>query len=217
MKENHQRRACLLAVLLPLSLGCQAAVLSTTAPGTGAPPGTLGGFSMGAFPADLSAEGTMVTQLTPPAAAPVIGDLYFTTAVEHLKAGSLWDTWSHGYTGDVYYNADFNLMIFQLPQGTMAFSLYIQPNLKDVFNFKAVSGVEVATLDIDGDGGASYVGFWSDDPLKPLQFVYIEQTTDDSDGFAVGEFMINVPEPGAWGLLAGLGLCGWAIIRRGRS
>jgi hypothetical protein len=91
----------------------------------------------------------------------------------------------------------------------------VQPNLKAVFEFKTASGVTLATLDIDGDAGASYVGFYTDDELDPLQFVYVRQTTMDSDGFAVGEFMINcIPEPGAYAWLAGLGLIGFALTRR---
>ncbi|MBE7501895.1 MAG: hypothetical protein HS113_16655 [Verrucomicrobiales bacterium] len=93
--------------------------------------------------------------------------------------------------------------------------LYVQPNLKDDFEFQVVSGVTVTTLTINGDAGASYIGFYSDDPLDPLQFVYVRQTTMDSDGFAAGEFMINaIPEPGLATLVTGLGLCALAGARR---
>jgi hypothetical protein len=200
--------------LLCLSTGASAAILVDTTPGVGAPPGTLGGYSMTAFPVDPSPEGTLVLQLAPPAAAPVIGNLTFTTEVEHFLAGSVWDTWSHGYTGDVYFNEDHDLLL-ALPAGTQAFSLYVQPNLKAPFEFRVDSGATVATLAINGNGGASYIGFYSDDPLDPLQFVYVRQTTMDSDGFAVGEFMINaIPEPGLWTLVTGLGLCALAGARR---
>lgn len=200
--------------LLCLTTGSWAAVFVDTTPGTGAPPGTLGGYFMTAFPADPSPEGTLILQLAPPAAAPVVGNLTFTTEVEHMLAGSVWDTWSHGYTGDVYFNEDHDLLM-ALPVGTQAFSLYVQPNLKDDFEFEVVSGVTLTALTINGNSGASYIGFYSDDPLDPLQFVYVRQTTMDSDGFAVGEFMINaIPEPGPATLVAGLGLCALAGVRR---
>lgn len=205
------------AVGLPASLFCNAAILVDTSPGSGPPPGTLGGYAMAAFPADPSSEGTLTTQLTPPAGFTGSGDLIFADPMEHMKAGSLWDTWSHGYTGDVYYT-DASDQLFLLPLGTMAFSLYIQPNLKDDFEFVVESGATATVLTINGNAGAQYVGFYSDDPQDPLQFVYVLQTTRDADGFAAGEFMINaIPEPGTWAWVTGLGLCVLAGVRRCRK
>lgn len=195
-----------------------AAIVVDTSPGTGAPPSTLGGYTMVAFPADPSAEGDMITSLTPPASALVVGNVEFTTPLEHMVVGPSpphwWDTWSHGFTGHVYATTESDLLMFSLPAGTMAFSFYVQPNLKADFEFAVVSGATLAVETINGDGGAQYFGFYSDD-LDPLKFVYILQTSKDSDGFAVGEFAINgVPEPQTWGLLAGLGLLGFAAYRK---
>jgi len=192
------------------------AAISAVDLGTLAPPGSLGGFTVGAFPADLSVEGTLTTSLTPPPTFPGTGDLVFTTGVDHNKVGSFWDTWSHGYTGSVYFNEDHDLLL-ALPADTMAFYLYIQPNLKALFEFTVDSSATTVTFDIDGDGGARGVGFYSDDPSDPLQFVYVRQTTLDSDGFAVGEFGINVPEPAAFGAFAALGLLGFVTWRHGRG
>jgi hypothetical protein len=51
--------------------------------------------------------------------------------------------------------------------------------------------------------------------MDPLQFVYVRQTTMNSDGFAVGEFGINVPEPASLGIvLGGVALGFGAIYRR---
>jgi len=217
-----QTKALVPAILVALMCvgSARAAVLVDTTPGTGAPPALLGGYTMGAFPSDPTAEGTLVSDLSPPVSAPVVGNLEFTDPVEHMLAGSLWDTWSHGYTGDVYFNDNDDLLMF-LPNGTLAFYLYVQPNLKDVFEFALASGLTVTTLDIDGDGGASYVGFYTDDPLDPLQFVFVRQTTNQSDGFAVGEFGINVnpdlvPEPATVILLLG-GLPLAAVVRARRK
>jgi hypothetical protein len=201
------------ACLLPWNWEGSASVFVDITPGTGAPPGTLGGYAMGAFPADLSAEGTLTSSLTPPPAFPGSGSLGFTTEVEHMKVGSWWDTWSHGYLGSVYFTPDHQLLM-TLPQDTLAFHLYIEPNLKATFEFQVDASATTVTLDIDGNGGARYVGFYSDNPLDPLKFVYIRQTTMDADGFAVGEFGINVPEPLTSGLAAGLGLVAWAAARR---
>ena len=217
MKGINSLRHGLLAGVLPLSVCCSAAIIVDISPGTGAPPGTLGGYTMGAFPSDPSPEGTLINELAPPPAAPVTGNLKFgfgLSAVEHMKVGGFWDTWSHGYTGDVYFNEDSELLMIPLPVGTLAFSFYIQPNLKADFEFKVDSVATLATLTINGNGGASYAGFYTDDVTDPLSWVYIRQTTQDSDGFAVGEFMINViPETSTWGMLTALGLCGWGFAR----
>ena len=222
MKGRNSAFPGLWASLLPLSVCCSAAIIVDTSPGTGAPPGTLGGYSMVAFPDDPTPEGTMITQLAPPPTALVTGNLEFATedglGVEHMLVGPsprLWDTWSHGYTGDLYFNADNDLLLFHLPLRTMAFSMNIQPNLKDDFEFVVFGDRTFAVLDINGNGGARYVGFYSN-TADPLDLVYIRQTSEDSDGFAVGEFMINgiIPEPGTWAGLTALGLGVWALARR---
>jgi hypothetical protein len=181
-----------------ITVQAMGAIIVDTTPGTGAPPAILGGYPMGGFPADSSLEGSLISSLTPPATFPGSGDLLFTTDVEHMVAGSAWDTWSHGYSGDVYFNEDDDLLML-LPDDTLSFYLYIQPNLKSTFEFGVNSGVTFTFLDIDGDGGASYVGFYTDDTLNPMQWIYVRQTTENSDGFAVGEFGINVggggPQP----------------------
>ena len=173
------------------------------------------------FAPDGSAAGTSVTALAPPAGAPVTGNLTFSTPLEHFKIGNGWDTWSHGYKGDVYSTDQSDLLI-DLPQGTRAFYLYIQPNTKFTFEFKAGSSATVALLDIDGNSGARYVGFYTDSPAyESLKWVYVLQNSGESDGFAVGEFGINgtvVPEPSTYlaGLLV-LGLVGFEGWRSRRS
>jgi hypothetical protein len=195
------------------SVVTHAAIQVDISPGTGTPPGTLGGYSMVGFAPDPSPVGflTSVTQLVPPAGALVSGNLTFGAPLAHLRIGGVegWDTWSHGYAGDVYSTDESELMMF-LPNATKAFYLYVEPNSKYTFEFKADSSATVATLDIDGSGGARYVGFYTDSPLtQSLEWIDVLQTTGESDGFAVGEFGIKgvvVPEPST--CLAGLLVCG---------
>lgn len=202
---------------------CLGVVHFDMSPGTGAPPSTLGGHLMQAFPADGRSLRSMVGNATPPAAAPVTGSLAFDEHVELNQVGSAfddWSTWSHGYTGNVYYQ-HYDTLGMSLPKGTLAFYLYIEPELLfGVFDFSVVcDGASISPYaSIDGDGGAKYIGFWTDDPTDPLERLVVTQVTLPDVGFAVGEFGINaIPEPRVIALIAGLGLIGlgaWRRLRR---
>src|SRR5437879_3268828 len=106
------RRRSLAAIVAVAVLAAVASLIGATAahatpptihfdgsPGTAAPPANLGGYAMTAFPADPQADSTDVTTVAGPT-----GTLTFTAAVSHRTVPSSWSTWSHGYTGDVYWN-----------------------------------------------------------------------------------------------------------------
>lgn len=222
MKTPANLATAILAIT-SFSVVSHATILVDTSPGTGAPPDTLGGYTMTPFAPDGSPVGflTSVTDVAPPAGALVTGNLTFTTSLAHHKIGSDWDTWSHSYKEDVY-STDQNDLMMLMPQDTRAFYFYVEPNRKYTFQFKADSSATVTLLDIDGNSGARYVGFYTDSPsTEALKWVYVLQTTGESDGFAVGEFGINgtvVPEPST--CLAGLlllGLFGFEGWRTQRS
>src|SRR4029079_3984527 len=84
-------------------------------PGTSAPPATLGGYTMTAFGPDARTIGAEVTSV--PDAA---GTLRFSAPVTHLRVPSSWQTWSHGYTGDVYFSGESSDPSIEmlLPTGT---------------------------------------------------------------------------------------------------
>jgi hypothetical protein len=197
-----------------------AAVHFDLTPGTGAPPPTLGGFVMSPFPADGRPLRTMVTDAAPPPAFGVPGDLQFDEAVELNQVGSAfddWSTWSHGYTGNVYYHG-YDTLGMDLPTGTLAFHLYVQPELLfATLNFSVTcDGVSISPFaSIDGNGGASYIGFYTDNPADPLERLIVTQVTLPDVGFAVGEFGVNIiPEPRSCAAMVGLGLLGLAALRR---
>ncbi len=210
--------------LAAFTLASPAAVIVDMSPGTAAPPGTLGGYSMIGFPSESRAELDAVTDvLAPPGFG---GDLLFDTPLELDLIGSMWGTWSHGYAGPVYALLDAGTPVnLTLPPGALAFYLYIEPNQKEPYEFTVTSGATTATLSINGDGGAQYVGFYSDDPLSPLLGITIDQPDGNAAGFAIGEFGIgntmsgSVPDAAnCLGLtLTALGMLGLFVRKSSRS
>jgi len=212
---------------LTLTTSCLATVI-TVPFGTAAPPATLGGYTMAQF-SDPRPEGSLVTDIAPPATSPVVGNLLFDAELEHLRVGSAWDTWSHPYTGDVYWFDELtygNSLTMTLPGGTTAFYLYVEPDFFGTFAFGFSAGGGVLEIAIDGEGGAQGVGFYTDDPAVWLDSVIIQKVVTDpndpfadfSNGFGVGEFGINgvpgVPDGGASVLLLGLALAGLGAARK---
>ena len=177
--------------------------------GTGAAPGTLGGYSMQAFGDDTRATQSIVNDITTADGAP-FGTLGFGAGVDHRQVGLDWSTWSHGYTGDVYYSNGAQSLVLNLPANTGAFYFYAEGNPFDVRSITATANDGTfLTLNVDGSGGANGYGFWSTGGA--LTSITVATDTD----FAVGEFGIAraVPTPGAAALL---GLGGLAAIRRRR-
>jgi hypothetical protein len=160
-------------------------------PGTGAPPSTLGGFTMSPFGADsqpsCGAPGSSVTSVTGPT-----GAIGFNQAVNHDIAGLCWATWSNGYTGDVYgtdTSTDVSSVTITLPANTGAFAFYAEPNQLAVLTITATSvgGTTSGPVSVDGNGGAKYFGFYG---VGGAKVASITVTTNDPLGFAVGEFGI---------------------------
>lgn len=205
------------SLLLPLAFGLPSSVLSAhgailadLSPGLSSPPATLGGYPMTAFPDDARANFTAVNSVP----SPVGGNVAFDASVSLREIGDGWDTWSHGYAGDVYFAEGLTSLTLTLPPGTVAFAFYLQPDAWDLFEFEVSSGGTVlGSFSVEGDAGARYVGIYSTDPATPLDAVLITNTDGLAGGFAVGEFAIAVPEPGAALWLGGLGCLGFAVWR----
>jgi hypothetical protein len=177
---------------------CSAALFLVTlpAPGTGAPPATLGGYTMYAFPPDARAESSMVSTV------PFWnGDsLGLATTPAYLNdIGGAWATWSHGYSGPVYWtdSMDAEQQMLMFPANIKAFYMYIQPNFRgDSFDFTFTAGGQTTKLTISGDGGAQYVGVYADGINEYLDSLLImDLSQGDSEGFAIGEFASDVPPP----------------------
>ena len=103
--------------------------------------------------------------------------------------GSGWATWSHGYTGDVYFTGGATSQVLTLPSGTKAVYFYVEPNPFSVQTFEAIAqpgDVSTGVFSADGSGGATYVGFYATGG-DTIQGITINCSTD----FATGEFGWN--------------------------
>lgn len=158
-------------------------------PGTDPPPATLGPYTMTPFGADTAADGAIVTGVNDPA-----GNITFSPALTHTLVGTGWATWSHGYTGDVYFVTPSQPITITMPAGTKAFYTYAEPDTRSPFNVEATAqdGTTSGPVEVNGDFGAKYFGFYGTGDAE-IQTVTV--STTDTAGLAVGEFGIFVPSP----------------------
>jgi hypothetical protein len=112
--------------------------------------------------------------------------------LECEQVGSGWETWSNGFTGDVYWDsADIGsstTMTLTLPAGTTAFYFYAEPDEFETFDLQATAqnGTTSGPLQVYGDAGAQYFGFYANGAGTNIQTI----TISCNDDFAVGEFGI---------------------------
>ena len=120
------------------------------------------------------------------------GDLVFSTPASHRRIGAGWSTWSHGYTGDVYFTNGATSITMTMPAETSAFYFYAEPDTQSVFNFTATAqdGTTSGSIGVDGLGGAKYFGFYGVNDMR-IETITVSST----DAFAVGEFGICKFEP----------------------
>jgi len=192
------RRTILLLAAMALSLlvasgvALAGSIAVDTSPGTAAPPPTLGPYTMTPFAADGRPLYDPVTDVAAPAGA--AGSLQFDRPLTHSRIGSGWQTWSHGYTGDVYWTDSSDRVVMTLPANTQAFYFYAEPNDQAIHDVTATAsdGTTSGPVMVNGLYGAQYYGFYTSDGTT------LSTITVDADpnafyrGFAIGEFGIAV-------------------------
>lgn len=148
-------------LLFAAALPANAAILFQNL-GTAAPPATLGGLPMTPF-AQLPSAGCYDYYTTIPG-CPIPGSMTASPAIGQTKIGECWGTWSHGYTGDVYYTGGADTVTLTLPPGTTAFYVYVEPNPFDWYFISATAntGTTSGLIPVNGSYGANGFGFYTD-------------------------------------------------------
>ncbi|MCU0553126.1 MAG: hypothetical protein MUC48_27670 [Leptolyngbya sp. Prado105] len=153
------------------------------------------GLNLVTIPYGTEALGSDLAKLSSP-----LGEIEFASKVNKRQIGNGWRSWSHDYRGAVYFTNASTTLDLKLPN-LIAFDFYAQPDVFLPFKLSAIaqSGTisEVLTQTVDGDSGAKYYGFYSDDPSDPIQAIRI--TADEgSKGFAIGQMRgaaTTIPSP----------------------
>ncbi|MGG6270407.1 hypothetical protein ACQ4M3_35910 [Leptolyngbya sp. AN03gr2] len=199
------------------SLKAEAAIITVNDSGnwiTGANTIANQGFNPIPVPNGPEALGTDLSLLSSP-----LGNIEFMGSVNKREIGKGWQTWSNGYTGEVYFTNGAPTLDIALPN-LSAFDFYAQPDVftPGVFSpftisVVAQSGVvsDVLSQAVNGESGAQYFGFYSDDPLDPIRSIRITGE-QESGGFAIAQMrgartaVVPTPLllPGVIGLAVGL-------------
>lgn len=203
------RRILLAAlVLIAVSVSEAHAAIIVQSLGTGAPPAVLGGYSMTPFPNDVRPVVSNVNDVT----SPLGGLLSFNIPLTHREVGNGWGSWSHGYTGDVYYSNGATSIALTLPPNTGAFYFYAEPNPFNVFNITATANDGTfLTIPVNGSAGAAGWGFYTTGGA--LTSITVSSNVD----FAIGEFGIAaaaVPEPATMAVFGLMAVGAFGVRRR---
>jgi hypothetical protein len=190
------------AIFVPAALACHVDNL-----GSGAPGPLIGPYTAIPFAPDPQPVFADVTSVQDGTGR----SINFSIPMSHRKIGQGWGSWSHGYTGDVYYTNGAAALTITMNPPQPGFRFYAESNPFGLFDFTVTakgSGGEVqsSTQTIEGLSGAGGFACYCD-PGSLVTSVDIAAPVD----FAVGEFSKGIPEPSTLGLLS-LGLIG--LLRR---
>ena len=107
--------------------------------GTDAPPASVGSHGLVPFDQGPQAAISDFTNVTAIPGGPNGTSVGLSVASSKRTVGGSWGTWSHGYTGAVYYPNGATTVTLNLPAGTEAFYVYAEPDPFSYQNITATS------------------------------------------------------------------------------
>ncbi len=134
------------------------------------------------------------------------GSLDFDAAHSLRHIGQGWATWSHGYTGEVFYtNGAFSMGYDVNMDNAYAFDAYAEPNADGGSSFFATAygsaGGEVSVeFQAFMCADARHFGFYAEGE----RIIRVEVTA--TGDFAIGEWRVGLPAPGAIALMGFAGI-----------
>lgn len=184
MKSSKMHRAVIASLIACSTLRAGADIIGSQL-GTGAPPTAVAGVPINPFPfrADIFAETMNVLD-------EFEREYRFNSSHSVRQVGFGWATWSHGYTGNVYYTNGATSIRITYPRGIKTAYLYVQPNPFGMwpFTIKASDGNQTITElgEVEGSAGASG---WLFTTTLDSDIIFVEISSDVD--FAVGEFGVS--------------------------
>lgn len=175
--------------------------------GTGAPTGAVGPTAVTAFDVAQQAAIANFTDVTVIPGSPISGSLTSSVSLSKRTVPSGgWGSWSHGYTGPVFFTGVAATCTLTLPPGTTAFGFYAEPNnLSPTIEAVTNDGTTSGPIVVNFSSGATGFGFYTT-AGETISTVTITKG-GAADGFAIGEFSIAgaataqvIPALGPWGL-----------------
>jgi hypothetical protein len=127
--------------------------------------------------------------------------IQFSPPMSHRVIGTGWGSWSHGYTGDVYYSNGGSSVTIGLPESVASFALYAEPGPFALIEFELVatdsSGDKaMVRASIEGRSGAAGFAFCAT-RLSELLSIAV-RTIDGVTAFSIGEFGVTPKEAGCY-------------------
>jgi hypothetical protein len=184
-----------LAVVLTLSLlSTSQAIVVYQNLGTGAPPSTMGGYTLTPFNTAPQAAIADLTYVTTIPGSPIFGNLTTDRSVQKRTVPSTWNNWSHGYTGPVFMTYDgayYTSVVLSLPPFTGAFYFYAEGDNYATWHITATSnsGVTSGPVDVTTPGGARGFGFYTTEDDEYISSITVTVDAGALD-MALGEFGI---------------------------